>query len=75
MSKRLTILKTLFKPSSEWTKNYLHLMRWGWYPGTTEVRRYMPGDSYPAAKAFWLSPDAPSWEEDGSPTLHEVINS
>lgn len=59
--------KIPFKPSKEWTANYVHLMRWGWYPGTTEVRLYKP--SY---ESIWI---ANYNEDDGSPTLQEVINS
>jgi hypothetical protein len=67
------VLKKIpFLPSKEWTANYLHLMRWGWYPGTTEVRRYAPSQAYPMARAAWLDLGD---EEDGSPTLQEVINS
>jgi hypothetical protein len=40
-----------FVPSKEWTANYIHLMRWGWYPGTTEPRLYKPSD--PLLKALW----------------------
>jgi hypothetical protein len=47
--------KLPFVPSKEWTSNYIHLMRWGWYPGTTEVRRYMPSESFPIHRAFWLN--------------------
>ena len=34
--------KLPFVPSKEWTENYLHLMRWGWYCGPTEPRLYKP---------------------------------